>query len=126
MKEGPQNSKVIDLSARRRQKRLLYLKTYQSALQEFLTGFIRRNFKTDIQVLHHHYLLRQVQSHELSYEFDQFRQDVGDAIWEVYGETLWYEVQAERWFDRQCLSQEELVEHCTSLFILGSAFVANE
>lgn len=121
MSGNNRNAEVIDLGAARRRRRLRYLRDTEGLLGQFLRDFVQHNFKIDFAVIHDLYRKEKLAQNEQAWDFHDLREVISDAIRSVYGGLLWQEVCKQRWFKPAMIDRDELIERCTSQFILSNA-----
>lgn len=117
---------LINLSRYRHQRKSTYLKAYEHQLEKFFEGFLTRHFKESFSILSAQYMACKVHQNEMAWDYDDFRDALKDAIAIVYGGAIWGEITQQRWFDKRFISQEEIIERCTTYFILQDTRVANQ
>jgi hypothetical protein len=113
-------SKVIYLNEYRQKKKKIFRERHKSRVENFIAAFIGQNFKVNFYDLNQQYLAYKSYENEMAWDYCDFREELKDAIKQVFGQQLWNEINSLYWFDPQWISQDELFELCTSSFILGS------
>ncbi|MFW7377615.1 MAG: hypothetical protein ACOH5I_02250 [Oligoflexus sp.] len=112
---------VISLDMYRMKRRRLYLQQHRSLIDESIQFFIRQNFHSNFDHLESRYLAVKSLQNEMAWDYYDFRESLKEAINEVFGKQLLIEISRKKWFDSKFLGQEELIDRCLSLFVLGPA-----
>lgn len=112
---------VISLSSYRLKRKRLYLQQNRLLMDEYLQYFIGQNFQSNFDHLEDQYLAVKSLQNEMAWDYYDFRECLKDAIQEVFGQQLWKEITTQKWFDSTFIGQEEIIDRCLSLFVLGSA-----
>lgn len=112
---------VISLDSYRVKRRRLYLQQHRTLIDEFIQFFIGQNFPSNFDHLESRYLAVKSYQNEMAWDYYDFRECLKEAIGEVFGQQLWAEIRKKNWFNSTFISQEELVDRCLSLFVLGPA-----
>lgn len=118
--------KIISLIQFKQDRKKSWRKKYAPALKRFTESFVHDHFRISFNILNDIYVHRKIQDNEMAWDYHDFRDDLRDAIREVYGQLIWDEARRQYWFDQRYLSKDELVELCISCFILGNSMVANQ
>lgn len=117
---------VIQLGQERHIRRKKYLKANQARLERFFSQFVATHFTTDYHRISEQYMSIKANQNELAWDYADFRDDLKDAIGDAFGDVMWSELSETFWFDSRWLNRDELVDRCTSFFILGESAVANQ
>jgi len=117
---------VILLNKYRNDRRRSYLKANQSRLDAFFEAFVASHFRINYSKISEHYMAMRFNQNEMAWDYHDFRDDLKEAINEAFGEAMWNEVQGKFWFDDRWLSRDEMIDRCTSFFILGKSYAANQ
>jgi len=112
---------AISLDNYRMKRRRQYLQQHRSVIDESIQFFIRQNFHLNFDYLETRYLTVKSLQNEMAWDYYDFRESLKEAIDEVFGQELWKEISKNKWFDSTFLGQEELIDRCLSLFVLGPA-----
>lgn len=116
---------LIQLSKFRNEHKRSYLKANQSRLDRFFEKFVALHFRTNYDSLSERYMALRYQQNEMAWDYHDFREDLKEAIDEAFGDVLWEEVKMLFWFDGRWLSRDEVMDRCTSFFVLGKTAAAN-
>lgn len=119
-------SNVIDLQQYRKQRKRQYIKSHEHQLERFFEAFVSRHFKETYPLLSDQYMACKVSQNEMAWDYHDFRDALKEAIAIVYGAQIWQELRTQSWFDPKHLSAEEVIDRCTSFFILRATFAANQ
>ncbi len=114
-------AEIISLKSYRSKRKKQYLELYRNCIDEFIYVFIHRNFLSNFDYIYSAYLNEQVRQNEQAWDYYDFREVLNEAIAEVFGQQLWSETKAQRWFDPTFIEKEEMVDRCLSLFVMGAA-----
>ena len=76
-------------------------------------------------MINQQYLAHKAYQNEMAWDYQDFREELKDAVRQVFGDQLWDEVRNLYWFDPQWITRDELIELCISYFILGKTKAAN-
>jgi hypothetical protein len=112
---------VISLDSYRWKRKRLYMAQHRSLIDDFVRFFIRQNFQSNFAHLEDRYLALKSLQNEMAWDYYDFRECLREAILEVFGQQLWQEIRHKSWFDPIFITQEELIERCVSIFVLGPA-----
>ncbi len=119
-------SGVTNLAQYRQQRRTLYLKSHSHLLEKFFAGFVSRHFKETYSILTAQYMSCKVLQNEMAWDYHDFRDSLREAIGDVYGDLIWAEIRNTYWFDHKLMSRDEVVDRCTTYFILCETLAANQ
>ena len=119
------SSNVISLKEYRQLRKKLFMERHQTRVENFITSFISQNFKMNFDMINQQYLAHKAYQNEMAWDYQDFREELKDAVRQVFGDQIWAEVRALYWFDPQWISRDELIELCISYFILGKTKAAN-
>lgn len=112
---------VISLDNYRMKRRRLYLQMHRSLIDESIQSFIAQNFHLHFDNLENRYIAAKSLQNEMAWDYYDFRECLKEAIEEVFGQQLMAEIRKKAWFNPTFLGQEELIDRCLSLFVLGPA-----
>lgn len=119
-------SEVTNLSRYRQQRRTLYLKSHSHHLEKFFASFVARYFKETYDIISSQYMSCKVSQNEMAWDYHDFRDSLKEAIADVYGDLIWSEISKLYWFDPRLISRDEVMDRCTTYFILAETAVANQ
>lgn len=117
--------KIIELSKFKQDRKTAFLKSHEMRLEQFFEGFLNRHFQESFHIISEQYLAFRVNANEMDWDYHDFRDALKDAIAIVYGEQIWLEANATRWFNPKLISKDEVIDRCTSYFILRETRAAN-
>ena len=117
---------VIELSKFRNERKRSYLRANQTRLDRFFEAFVASHFQVNYLRISEHYMAVRYHQNEMAWDYHDFRDDLRDAINEAFGDAMWVEAQQLFWFDSRWLSRDEMIDRCTSFFILGKSQAANQ
>lgn len=118
-------SKITSLTEYRATRKRLFMQDHKQRVERFVKSFISKNFKINYDMINQYYLTQKASENELAWDYHDFRDELKDAIAKVFGEQMWREVKTMYWFDPICISKDELLETCMTVFILGNTKAAN-
>lgn len=110
---------VTELDAFRRKRKKKFLEDNKVPLEDFFSRFVSKYFAIGFDVFNALYIQQKLQQNEMAWDYYDFREDLIEAISNVYGETIWQEINCEPWFNSRWLSFEEVIERCMRQFILA-------
>jgi hypothetical protein len=116
---------VVELNKYRSRKKRSFLEKHQPLLKQFIEGFVHQHFKMSFAVVNAQYLAQRAMENETAWDYYDFREELKEAISKVYGTLIWQEIQRMPWFDKNCISPEDLIEQCMLYYILGETPAAN-
>lgn len=111
-------SNVICLVSFRRDKKRRFLIDNRRRLDDFFTRFITAHFKISFPLLKDAYQEHKLSQNELAWDYVDLREEIREAIRSVYGQVCWQDINKEFWFNRQMISFDEVIDRCTSQFVL--------
>jgi hypothetical protein len=117
-------AQVICLGAYRNKARRKYYHQHRARMEAFIEHFICQNVTTEFYQFLETYLNYQVSNDEKSWDYQDLREMVKDALIEFFATILKQEIRKERWYDPKFLSIEELAERCVTFMILGQSRIA--
>jgi hypothetical protein len=115
---------VLKMAEYRHQKAKLWRKRYESHLADFFRVFIHNHLTGDLIWATQNYQNRCYQNELTSWDYQDFRDLMVEAIEESLGEILYQDLRKQWWFDIRWFSKEEAVDRCLSTYILGEEGIA--
>ena len=114
------NNKIISLIEFKQQKWLKYRKTHRKKIEQFLCHFVEQNFTINYSRLNQQYLDQIISENKFSWDYQDFRDELRDAIKSVFGDQIWHQINQVSWFNPKLVSKDELIEIAFSIFVLGN------
>jgi hypothetical protein len=118
--------KVIKLNDYKKGRRRDYLDLYQKRLDGFIHRFVENNFLFDFRQIASNYVSCQAANNEESWDYQDLRELLREAIHESLSQRLLEELKKLSWFDSKFCSIDELTERCVSYVVLGQGRVASQ
>lgn len=109
---------VVDIRQFRQQKKKQFLRENESQLRSFISSFLTRHIQVDFTLVSDMYLKQKIEQNEMAWDYHDLRDDVKDAMLQVYGSAIWTEIRLEPWFRAGYLSKDEVIDKATSEFVL--------
>lgn len=105
----------------RKLQRRRFLDRFGRRLDQHISEFIRSHMGDDFMQLTRGYV-HDAASHELpSWDYQDFRDLLEKALFESMGLDLIHSLSKTSWFDERIITNEEVMERCTSAYILESS-----
>ena len=118
-------NKIIDMREHRQRRRKRYLSLHGDRLDSFIGEYVESNMPFDLNDLTQIYLGAMQTEEFPGMSHLDFREVVSTAINYCLGKDLIEALQANTWYDRSFISDEEVIDRSTSYFILRKGQVAN-
>ena len=109
---------VVDIRQFRQKRKKQFLRENESRLRSFISNFLTRHIQVDFSLVSEMYLKQKIEQNEMAWDYHDLRDDVKDAILQVYGSAIWQEIRLEPWFRAAYLSKDEVIDRATSEFVL--------
>ena len=119
------SSKIINLREYRLKRRRTYLVQHGEQLEAFIVDYLSTHVPFDLNDITHIYLSAQQQDNALMWDTLDLREVVSSALAECLGDTIMDALRGTRWFDESFVNSDEILDRCTSLFILQQGRAAN-
>lgn len=120
-----ENKNIIELKAYRQTRRKSYLRQHGERLETFLSEFLEAHVPFDFHDLSQMYLANQAHAQHESWDYTDLREVVASALDHCLGEAVIAALRSQRWFDESFVTFDEVMDRCTSLFILHKGRAAN-
>jgi len=117
---------VIQLNQVRKAKKADFLKKHRQRIDAFIHSFLEKNVAFDFNQIAASYQDVQAANFSESWDYQDFRELLRDAIWGQISVTIMEEMKKQHWFDPRYCSAETVSEKCLSFLILGRGRIANE
>jgi hypothetical protein len=116
---------VIKLNEYKKGRRKDYLDRHQSRLDGFIHRFVESNFFFDFDQIASNYVSYQAQNNEESWDYQDLRELLREAIHETLSQRLMEELNKLSWFDAKFCSMDELTDRCVTYLVLGQSRAAS-
>jgi hypothetical protein len=119
-------SNVISLANYRRSSRKAYLAKNGARLNRFVERFVKQYVDVDFRQFTLDYQANQRQWADAAWDYVEFREVLAEALDAAFGSEIYRLLAAEPWFDRRMITQEEVIDRCITIFIMGRYATAHQ
>jgi len=112
---------VVDIKKFRHRQRKAWLAKHRVRLDRFIAHFVDLHFQDDFARITELWQDECRNHADFAWDYHDFREMLVEAITETFGDLLWNELQKQFWFDSRWLSRDEVMERCTTTFVLGQS-----
>lgn len=118
-------SNIICLANYRRVSRKAYLAKNGARLNRFVERFVRQYVDVDFRQFTMEYQANKAHGMDIAWDYVEFREVLAEALDAAFGSEIYRMLEAEPWFDRRMITQEEVIDRCITTFIMGRSASAN-
>ena len=111
-------SNIICLANYRRTSRKAYLAKNGGRLNRFVQRFVNQYVDVDFRQLTDDYQANQPQGVNAAWDYVEFREILAEALDAAFGQQIYRMLEAEPWFDRRMITQEEVIDRCITTYVM--------
>ena len=113
-------SNIICLATHRKRRRQNFLVQHGRRLDQYIEWFVCSHININFRQITIAYQMVQMEHAQQAWDYIDFREILRESIEEAFGPALVSALHRQPWFDRRLVSDDEILDRCLSIYILGS------